>query len=146
MYCSTFPRGWAPLPLKGSVWYAYRCGSMLVTLMFDFHTAIFFSFIVSLLSGLWLLDAVYPVYAFVGSLTAAFSVIRCKKRSALLKGGLFVGGASIVTSILLLLSQGDSSQKKLFPLNLCCLNSSHRPAIVSCSFRSSNTLFMSLPT
>jgi putative nucleotidyltransferase with HDIG domain len=82
-------------------------GAMLVTLLFDFHTAIFFSFIVSLLSGIWLNDAVYPVYAFAGSLTAAFSVIRCKKRSALLKGGFYVGGANILTSVVLLLLQGN---------------------------------------
>ncbi len=81
-------------------------GAMLVTLLFDFHTAIVFSFIVSILSGLWLHDAIYPVYAFVGGLTASFSVIRCKKRSALLKGGLYVGGANIVTAIILLLFQG----------------------------------------
>ncbi len=59
-------------------------GAMFVTLLFDFHTAIIFSFTISFLSGLWLNDPLYPVYTFAGSLTAAFSVIRCKKRSALL--------------------------------------------------------------
>lgn len=89
-------------------------GAMLVTLLFDFHTAIVFSFIVSLLSGLWLNDATYPVYAFVGSLIASFSVIRCKKRSAILKGGLSVGGANIITSIILLLLHSDLFTEKAF--------------------------------
>lgn len=85
-------KGLGSLSTDGAVYgMPIAAGAMLVTLLFDFHTAIFFSFIVSLLSGLWLSDAVYPLYAFVGSLTASFSVIRCKKRSALLKGGFFVG-------------------------------------------------------
>jgi putative nucleotidyltransferase with HDIG domain len=81
-------------------------GAMLVTLLFDFHTAITFSFTISLLTGYWLQDAYYPIYSFIGSLTAAFSVIRCKKRSALLRGGLFVMIANILIVITILLSQG----------------------------------------
>lgn len=82
-------------------------GAMLVALLFDFHTAIVFSFIISLFAGLWLQDAIYPVYAFVGSLTAAFSVIRCKKRSALIRGGLYVGAVNVFTVIILLLFSGE---------------------------------------
>ena len=82
-------------------------GAMLVTLLFDFHTAIVFSFVVSLLSGLWLNSAIFPVYAFVGSLTAAFSVIRCKRRSALLMGGFYVGVISSATASILLLFTGE---------------------------------------
>ncbi len=106
-------KGFGSLSFEGAVYgVPIAGGAMLVTLLFDFHTAIFFSFIVSLLSGLWLNDAVYPVYVFVGSLTAAFSVIRCKKRSALLRGGFYVGGANIVTAVVLLLFQGDLFTEK----------------------------------
>lgn len=82
-------------------------GAMLVALLFDFHTAIVFSFIVSLLSGLWLHDALYPIYVYAGSLTAAFSVIRCKKRSAILRGGFYIGVANVITVIIILLFQGN---------------------------------------
>lgn len=82
-------------------------GAMLITLLFDFHTAIIFSFTISLFTGYWLQDAFYPVYTFVGSLTAAFSVIRCKKRSALLKGGLYVMAANVIVVLILLLSKGE---------------------------------------
>jgi putative nucleotidyltransferase with HDIG domain len=82
-------------------------GAMLVTLLFDFHTAITFSFVISLLSGYWLNDAFYPIYAFVGCLTAAFSVIRCKKRTALLRGGFFVIIANVSIVIILLLNAGE---------------------------------------
>jgi putative nucleotidyltransferase with HDIG domain len=81
-------------------------GAMLVTLLFDFHTAIVFSFIVSLLSGVWQGDAAFAVYAFVGSLAAAFSMIHCKKRTAILKGGLYVLGANVITVVTLLLFSG----------------------------------------
>jgi putative nucleotidyltransferase with HDIG domain len=82
-------------------------GAMLVSLLFDFHTAIIFSFIISLLTGIWLHDAAFAIFAFVGSITAAFSVLRCKKRSELLKGGSYVITINIVTVILILLFNGE---------------------------------------
>ncbi len=81
-------------------------GAMLVTLIFDFHTAIIFSFAISLLTGIWLNNPFYPVYAFIGSLTAAFGVMRCRKRSALLKGGMYVSAVNVVTSGIILLLAG----------------------------------------
>ena len=82
-------------------------GAMLVTLLFDFHAAITFSFIISLLTGYWMNNALFPIYTFIGSLTAAFTVIRCKKRSALLRGGLYVAAANIVIVLTLLISSGE---------------------------------------
>lgn len=88
-------------------------GAMLVTLLFDFHTAIIFSFTISLLTGYWLSDPLYPIYSFVGSLTAAFSVIRCKKRSALLMGGLYVTVTNILIALILMISRGEVQPWKL---------------------------------
>ena len=88
-------------------------GAMLVTLLFDFHTAITFSFTISLLTGYWLNDPLYPVYTFVGSLTAAFSVIRCKKRSALLRGGFYVAMTNVLIALILLISKGDFMPGKI---------------------------------
>src|SRR5208337_2997374 len=82
-------------------------GAMLVTLIFDFHTAIIFSFVTSIMTGIWLNNPLYTVYVFIGSLTAAFSVIRCKKRSALLKGGMYVSAVNVFTAGVLLLFQGN---------------------------------------
>ncbi len=82
-------------------------GAMLVTLIFDFHTAIIFSFVISLLTGIWLHDPFYPLYTFIGSLTAAFSVIRCKRRSALIRGGIYVSAVNIVTAGIVLLLSGS---------------------------------------
>lgn len=126
-------KGFGSLSVEGAVFgMPIAAGAMLVTLLFDFHTAIFFSFIVSLLSGLWLHDSIYPVYAFVGSLTAAFSVIRCKKRSALLKGGLYVGGSNIATAIILLLFQGQLfTEKAVSTLLFATSTGLSVPAVVS---------------
>ncbi len=84
-----------PLPL----------GAMLVALLFDIHTAIIFSFMTSLIAGIWLNDAIYPIYVFSGSITATLGVIRCRKRSDILKAGLFVGVANAFTALSITLLQ-----------------------------------------
>ncbi|MDI6722751.1 MAG: HDIG domain-containing protein [Candidatus Aenigmarchaeota archaeon] len=107
-------------------------GAMLISLLFDFHTAITFSFIVSLLTGLWLHDASFTIYAFVGSITAAFGVIRCKKRSGLLRGGGYVIAANILTVMLILLFKGELFTVKTPPsLMFAALGGMSVAAIVS---------------
>lgn len=97
----------ASIPAEGVIFgMPLPVGAMLVTLLFDFHMAITFSFAASILMSLWLHDASYTIYAFVGSLTAAFSVIRCKKRSALLWGGLSVIIVNVFTVMILFLFEG----------------------------------------
>ena len=78
-------------------------GAMLVALIFDFHAALMFSLVISLITGVWFHNPYIPVYVFIGSLTAAFSVIRCKKRSALIRGGFYVSVVNIVTTGIILL-------------------------------------------
>jgi putative nucleotidyltransferase with HDIG domain len=94
--------------LEGTAAYAMpiAAGAILVTLLFDFHTAIVFSFTVSLLAGLWQAEAAVAAYSFVGSLVGAFSVIRCKRRSAILMGGLYVLAANILTVVIMMLIAG----------------------------------------
>lgn len=82
-------------------------GAVLVALMFDFHLAIIFSFVMSLLAGIWFYNPFYPVYAFVGSLTAAFCVFRCKRRSTLIKAGFVVSVVSVITVAVILFMKGD---------------------------------------
>lgn len=82
-------------------------GAMLVALIFDFHTAIIFSFIVSLISGIWLNSPFYSIYALIGSLTAAFSVVGSKKKFAIIKGGLYVSLVNIALVAVLLLFDGN---------------------------------------
>lgn len=90
-------------------------GAMLVSLLFDFHTAITFSFTVSILAGLWLHDASFTIYAFAGSIIAAFSVISCKKRSAILRGGSYVIAVNIFTALIILLFKNELFTAKAPP-------------------------------
>ncbi|MCX8030055.1 MAG: HDIG domain-containing protein [Thermodesulfovibrionales bacterium] len=87
----------APIPI----------GSMLVMLIFDFHTAILFSLIISLITGIWLYDPLFMIYTFIGSLTAAFNAINCKKRSSIIKGGLYVSAVNIITVSIIYLIKED---------------------------------------
>ncbi len=74
-------------------------GSMLAALLFDIHIGIVFSFIMSVFTGVMIGgEPLFFIYAFVGSMIAAFSVARCTERSALLKAGLFVAMANMVTA------------------------------------------------
>ncbi|MBI4654761.1 MAG: HDIG domain-containing protein [Nitrospirae bacterium] len=74
-------------------------GPMLTVLLVDIHTAIVFSVITSLLAGVWLGDSIYSIFTFASGLTAAFGVVRCKRRSAIWRAGLFVGLVCVFTSI-----------------------------------------------
>lgn len=82
-------------------------GSMLAALLIDIHTAILLTIVSSLIAGLWLNDPVYPIFNFAAGITAAFGVIRCKRRSAIWRGGLYVSMVSVLTSIILILYKGD---------------------------------------
>jgi putative nucleotidyltransferase with HDIG domain len=94
---------------SGSIIYAIpiASGAMLAMLLFESHTAIMFSFVISLLSGLWLRDPAYAIYAFMGNLTAAFAVIRCKKRTEILKAGFYLFAANVLTVVTVLLFKGE---------------------------------------
>lgn len=81
-------------------------GSMLAALLIDIHTAIVFSVITSLLAGIWIGNPFYSIFNFAAGLTAAFGVIRCKRRSAIWRAGLFVGLVCIFTSLIITFLQG----------------------------------------
>ncbi|MBI5191099.1 MAG: HDIG domain-containing protein [Nitrospirae bacterium] len=75
-------------------------GAMLATLLFDIHIGIVFSFIIGIFGGILVGgEPFFFIYSFVGSIIAAFSVVRCTHRSALLKAGLFVALANVATVI-----------------------------------------------
>ncbi len=82
-------------------------GAMLVTLIFDFHTAIIFSIVISLITGIWLNEPFLIIYAFIGSFTAAFSALKCKKRSSLIKGGIYISLVNILTVAIIFLIKED---------------------------------------
>jgi cyclic-di-AMP phosphodiesterase PgpH len=75
-------------------------GAMLTSLLLDFHMALGFSFVVSILLGIAFQgDPFIPLYYFLGSVVAALSVIRCKKRTAVLRAG---GLTSLISFIVII--------------------------------------------
>ncbi|WP_353684959.1 HDIG domain-containing metalloprotein [Thermodesulfovibrio sp. 3907-1M] len=107
---SVFSRG---LGVDGMVIHTFgipfAIGPALVVLIFDFHTAITFSLILSLMSGIWLKTSLIPLYVFIGCLIGAFSLLRCKKRTDIINAGIYIAMANIVSSIAVLLIMGDFS-------------------------------------
>ncbi|MDA8100008.1 MAG: HDIG domain-containing protein [Nitrospiraceae bacterium] len=83
-------------------------GAMLVSLLLDFHLALAFSFIVSLLMGLVFPgDSFMPLYYFTGSIMAALHVIRCKKRTAVIRAGALTAVINIIAIIGIDLYRGE---------------------------------------
>jgi putative nucleotidyltransferase with HDIG domain len=83
-------------------------GAMLTSLLLDFHLALGFSFLISILLGiLFPGEPFIPVYYFLGSIVAALSVIRCKKRTALLKAGALTALVNLTAIICIDLYRGE---------------------------------------
>jgi len=83
-------------------------GAMLVCLLFDFHLALGFSFVISILLGiLFQGDPFMPVFYFLGSVVGALSVIHCKKRTAVLRAGALTGLVNLITIVGVDLYKGE---------------------------------------
>jgi cyclic-di-AMP phosphodiesterase PgpH len=107
-------------------------GAMLACLLLDFHLALGFSFIVSILLGiLFRGDPFIPVYYFLGSIVAALSVIRCKKRTAVIKAGALTGFVNIVVIACIDLYGGDLAARAAVDLGAGFLGAMAVTAIVS---------------
>jgi len=72
-------------------------GAMLTSLLLDFHLALGFSFIVSLLFGIVFKgDPFMPIYYFLGSIVSALSVFHSKRRTAVLRAGALTGLVNVI--------------------------------------------------
>ena len=82
-------------------------GAMLVSLLLDFHLALAFSFVSSLLLGiLFHNDPLIPFFYFTTSIMAALYVIRCRKRTVVLRAGAMTAVVGFVAIIAIDLSRG----------------------------------------
>jgi len=117
-------------------------GAMLIMLLFDFHAAIVASVVISLIAGLWQGDSSYTIYAFVGSLTAAFTIIGCRKRTAILMSGLYVLGANIISVLTILLFKGSLlTPQAPFAFAFACVSALLVVAVVSLALPVLENLF-----
>jgi putative nucleotidyltransferase with HDIG domain len=107
-------------------------GAMLVSLLLDFHLALAFSFIVSLLIGMVSPgDPFMPLYYFTGSIMAALHVIRCKKRTAVIRAGGMTALVNFVAIIGIDLYHGQLVSRGLFDLGAGLLGAALTATIVT---------------
>ncbi|MGB9709984.1 MAG: HD family phosphohydrolase [Thermodesulfovibrio sp.] len=92
----------------------FALGPALVVLLFDFHTAITFSLVLSFMAGIWVKIPLIPIYVFIGSLIGAFALLRCKKRTDIINAGIYIAIANTVSSISILLIMRDVSFSKIY--------------------------------
>ncbi|MCX8034379.1 MAG: HDIG domain-containing protein [Thermodesulfovibrio sp.] len=77
-------------------------GAVIVVMIFDFHTAITFSLILSLMVGIWVKMSLFPLYVFITCLVAAFSLMRVKKRSDIINAGGYIVILTLISSLSIL--------------------------------------------
>jgi cyclic-di-AMP phosphodiesterase PgpH len=107
-------------------------GAMLVSLLLDFHLALAFSFIVSLLLGMVFPgDPFMPLFYFTTSIMAALHVIRCKKRTAVIRAGGMTALVSFVAIIGIDLYHGVLFTRGLFDLSAGFIGAAITATLVS---------------
>jgi putative nucleotidyltransferase with HDIG domain len=117
-------------------------GAMLTSLLFDFHIALGFSFFISILLGiLFPGEPFLSAYYFLGSITAALSVIRCKKRTALLKAGAVTAIVNLLVIIGIDLYRGELLNRGFYDLAAGLISAFAVSTIVSALLPFFETLF-----
>jgi cyclic-di-AMP phosphodiesterase PgpH len=107
-------------------------GAMLVSLLLDFHLALAFSFIVSLLMGMVFTgDPFMPFFYFTTSIMGALHVIRCKKRTAVIRAGGMTALVSFVAIIGIDLYHGQLLSRGIYDLGAGFLGAALTATIVS---------------
>ncbi len=85
------------------------CG-MMIGVLFEIRIFIFPILMISILSGMMIHeDLSFTLYALVGNVIAALTVQNCRRRSALLRGGMIVGGTNILTALSISILHNDLS-------------------------------------
>jgi len=85
----------------------FAAGAMLVGIMINRNTAFIFSVFSSvLISFLFEVKTTMTFFSFLGSMTACYHIVNCRKRSAFFKAGFFLGLVNVVVIIALTLLAG----------------------------------------
>lgn len=117
-------------------------GAMLTSLLLDFHLALGFSFVVSILLGIMFPGEPFiPAYYFLGSIAAALSVIRCKKRTALLQAGALTALVNLLVIIGIDLYRGELWNRGIYDLAAGVLSAIAVSTIVSALLPFFETVF-----
>lgn len=89
-------------------------GAVIVVMIFDFHTAITFSLILSLMIGIWIKNSLFPLYVFITCLIGAFSLMRVKKRNDIINAGIYIALLTVVASISILFITEEFSLSNVY--------------------------------
>ncbi|HXY55956.1 MAG TPA: HDIG domain-containing protein [Nitrospirota bacterium] len=117
-------------------------GAMLTSLLLDFHMALGFSFIVSILFGIVFQgDPFMPLYYFLGSIASALSVFHSKRRTAVLKAGAFTGIVNLIAITGIDLYRGEFLVRGTYDLTAGFLGAVIVSIIVSVTLPFFETLF-----
>ena len=117
-------------------------GAMLTSLLLDFHLALGFSFIVSILFGIVFQgDPFMPLYYFLGSIASALSVFHSKRRTAVLKAGAFTGIVNLIAITGIDLYRGEFLVRGTYDLTAGFLGAVIVSIIVSVTLPFFETLF-----
>jgi putative nucleotidyltransferase with HDIG domain len=88
----------------------FAVGAMLVGIMINRNTAFIFSIFSSvLISFLFEARSTITLFSFLGSMTACYHIVHCRKRSAFFKAGFFLGLVNVVVIIALTLLAGEAA-------------------------------------
>jgi hypothetical protein len=75
------------------------CG-MIIGVLFEIRIFIFPILIISILSGVMIgEDLTFTLYSLVGNVIAAMTVQDCRRRTALWRGGILIGGVNVLTAL-----------------------------------------------
>jgi putative nucleotidyltransferase with HDIG domain len=86
----------------------FTTGTMLVTVLINRDAALIFSVFSSLLVTFLVEDKIpFFLFAFIGSIFAAYNIAHCRQRSAFYKTGLLIGGVNMILVICLSLLSGN---------------------------------------
>ncbi len=100
---------WGPLTVRAMWWlYPVGAGAMVVRLVINAETALVFSMLVAMVTGLVFDGSVsYGAYALIGGIVAAGTVGHAKTRMDVLRAGLLAGLANTASALCMILVDGS---------------------------------------
>lgn len=117
-------------------------GAMLASLLLDFHMALGFSFIASILLGVAFPgDPFMPVYYFLGSIVSALSVIRSKRRTAVIRAAAFIALVNVTAIAAIDLYRGELLTRGMYDAAAGVLSAGLVSVIVTVSLPFFESLF-----
>jgi len=92
----------------------FAIGAVMIVMIFDFHTAIIFSLILTLMIGIWIEISLFPIYVFITCLIGAFSLLKVKKRTDIITAGAYITLLTLLSSLSILFIKESISLNSIY--------------------------------